>query len=741
MYRFFAAVYVFKSDGGKMMRKIKHIICYALIFVMLFSLCSPAFADSERTYKRYNSYCCIGDSIAAGCGLLRSGEENTFDVDTDYVTETYNNDLIYLGFDFDSAPHAYHTLVADALGAKLCQCARSGIRTVELRYLFDGVYNDYEETHMWADQFLGNTYDGSRHDIDLTETLEQMRKDSKIIESVKKSDLITVNIGSNDVFSFTMIYLINQAFDDMPGMEGIKELLAGADDIAEAFTTLVQVCSIAGRLPELVSSMISNFAKTFIQYCENYTAVLDNIYKLNPDATVISVGMNNPINNVHIDDGSDLNPAFIIQPLIDQMNIFLKGLGSRYDNYYYVDIMGVPSYRINATDANVVDLYILKVHPNIAGHRFIAEKILSILPESGVAAPVIAAAPTETADSVKISWQKASGAKKYKVWRSTSKNGTYKLLTTTTKLSFTDKSAEANTRYYYKVNAINGSAEGCFSNVVTCALGCYAPDVKISNNAKTGKIVLNWAAVPGAAKYEVWRATSKNGTYKKLCTTKNLTVTNNKATTGKTYYYKVRAIGDDGTPGAFSTIVYRTCDCARTVVKALNNLSSGKIVLKWDAVQGASKYQVWRSSSRDGGYKKLCTTKNLKYVDNSVKVGDSYYYKIKAVSADKSSANSAFSTPAKAMRNCARPTVKASLSLLGNPVLTWQSVSSAYKYVVYRSDSANGSYTKVGTVLTPIFTDILAPGHTTCYYKVIAVTRSDSDASSAYSLPVSVRSK
>ena len=74
----------------------------------------------------------------------------------------------------------------------------------------------------------------------------------------------------------------------------------------------------------------------------------------------------------------------------------------------------------------------------------------------------------------------------------------------------------------------------------TCALA--QPEASVSNVASTGKIKISWSKVSGAVKYEVWRATSKTGTYKKITTTSNTSVTNTSAEAGKTYYYKVVAV-------------------------------------------------------------------------------------------------------------------------------------------------------------------------------------------------------
>ena len=54
-------------------------------------------------------------------------------------------------------------------------------------------------------------------------------------------------------------------------------------------------------------------------------------------------------------------------------------------------------------------------------------------------------------------------------------------------------------------------------------------------------VKLSWSKVSGAQGYEVYRSTSKYGTYKKVATVSGKTYKNTGLTKGKTYYYKVRA--------------------------------------------------------------------------------------------------------------------------------------------------------------------------------------------------------
>ena len=68
-------------------------------------------------------------------------------------------------------------------------------------------------------------------------------------------------------------------------------------------------------------------------------------------------------------------------------------------------------------------------------------------------------------------------------------------------------------------------------------------------HAKAGKTStsLSWSSVKTAKTYEVYRATSEKGTYKKVATVKGKHYTDKKLSKGKTYYYKVRACKTQGT--------------------------------------------------------------------------------------------------------------------------------------------------------------------------------------------------
>ena len=267
-------------------------------------------------------------------------------------------------------------------------------------------------------------------------------------------------------------------------------------------------------------------------------------------------------------------------------------------------------------------------------------------------------------------------------------------------------------------------------------LPILAPEVKVSNVASSGKIKLSWDAVDGAAKYKIYRATSKNGTYKLLSTTTKTSLTNTSVEAGEQYYYYVIAVSSDGKQSEKSNIVTRVCDLPRPVVKASNIASTGKIKLTWEAIEGASKYKVYRSTDGGSTYSLLSTTTKTSLTNTSTTAGTKYYYKVYAVHESNSNANSAYSAVVSRTCDLPRPVVKASnIASTGKIKLTWDAIEGASKYKVYRSTDGGSTYSLLSTTSGTSLTNTSAAAGTKYYYKVYA-THSNSAANSAYSAAV-----
>ena len=161
-------------------------------------------------------------------------------------------------------------------------------------------------------------------------------------------------------------------------------------------------------------------------------------------------------------------------------------------------------------------------------------------------------------ESIQFSWSKVNGATKYIVYRASSKYGTYKKVKETTATSYTNTGRTTGKTYYYKVRAVSGSTTSKASAVVSAKAVPAKPSDVAAEGVDSGNITIHWGKVSGATKYQIYRATSKTGTYKRVATTSGLQYTNEGLDNTKTYYYKVRAYRlQDGEKiyGKYSAIV------------------------------------------------------------------------------------------------------------------------------------------------------------------------------------------
>ena len=326
-----------------------------------------------------------------------------------------------------------------------------------------------------------------------------------------------------------------------------------------------------------------------------------------------------------------------------------------------------------------------------------------------------------------LKWKAVTGAAKYEVYRARSLNGDYIKYSTVTGTSYTNISyIEDGNTYYYKVRALdaNGTA-GAWSSIVSvtyraASTGTLSAPAVTGGNDSQGRPTLKWNAVSGAAKYEVYRARSKDGDYIKYATVTGTSYTNTSyIENGNTYYYKVRALDANGTAGAWSSIVsvtYKQTLPAPTVTGG--NDSQGRPTLKWKAVSGAAKYEVYRARSKDGDYIKYSTTTGTSYTNTSyIENGNTYYYKVRALDANGTAGAWSSVVSVTYKQTLPAPTVTGGNDAQGRPTLKWNAVTGAAKYEVYRARSKDGDYIKYSTVTGTSYTNTsyIENGNTYCY--------------------------
>lgn len=194
------------------------------------------------------------------------------------------------------------------------------------------------------------------------------------------------------------------------------------------------------------------------------------------------------------------------------------------------------------------------------------------------------------------------------------------------------------------------------------------------------------------------------------------------------YSYNGGGNGGGGNGGGSSTI------SAPTGVSA--DVSGSKIYVTWNSVSNASSYRVYRSSSSNGSYSILESTSSTYYYDFSPNTNN--YYKVTAVNSSGSESEKSDYAYCYYSNGGGVPDAPTGVEAHDNSVvgetwvlISWNSVSNATSYKVYRSSSANGSYSLITTTEYTSYND-KNPMNGSNYYKVKAVNNAGESSYSSY---------
>ncbi len=172
------------------------------------------------------------------------------------------------------------------------------------------------------------------------------------------------------------------------------------------------------------------------------------------------------------------------------------------------------------------------------------------------------------------------------------------------------------------------------SKSVTVKVYPAAPSNLKATPKSTASISLKWAAGK-ASGYEVYRATSKNGTYKKIATVTSAEYTDKGLTKGTTYYYKVRAytLSSSKIYSSYSSVVSAAATSPAPTTLTVTKASSGAANIKWTKSTGANGYEVYMAKSKTGTYTKIYTaTKPTTFSCKKTGLtgGKTYYFKVRS---------------------------------------------------------------------------------------------------------------
>lgn len=326
-------------------------------------------------------------------------------------------------------------------------------------------------------------------------------------------------------------------------------------------------------------------------------------------------------------------------------------------------------------------------------------------------APTIKSGVSTVSDKLKLTWSKVNGATGYNVYRKLENDKNYKLIKTINgngNVEFTDSGLKCGVKYYYRVNGFrtvdSKNYEGLGSKDYLGLTTPAQPALKSAKSLGYNTISIEWTKVEGATGYDIYRKTT--GTYSKIGTVdKQSTVTfkDEKAVTGVRYQYTVRAFYNKNGIKKVSTYenyIHGTAYPSNPNLTSVTSVEYNAIELKWDKVDGANGYKIYRKLPSDKNYKELITLygQTDKYTDQTVTCGTTYQYIIKSFRYENgktytSGNNSAVSCKA------VPPVVKVKVASTGYNSLnvSWEKVNGATGYRIYFKKDNAKNWTTLAT--------------------------------------------
>lgn len=161
------------------------------------------------------------------------------------------------------------------------------------------------------------------------------------------------------------------------------------------------------------------------------------------------------------------------------------------------------------------------------------------------------------------------------------------------------------------------------------------PRLKAAVSQTYNSIKISWNTVKGATGYNILR--KQGGKWILAGKTKSGSFIDKGLSYGKTYTYTVQAYRKQGNGVAESEYdgngLKAKTVLAQPKITGISSSRYGKITIKWSKVAGASGYYLYRSSTKNGTYKKIKDINKgttVKYVNSGLGNFKPYYYKVRA---------------------------------------------------------------------------------------------------------------
>ncbi len=318
--------------------------------------------DAANLHKgQYQNYVLLGDSVASGYRDQITENDREFN--------RANQETVY-----HRVPGSYADIIADAIidDGSMTAFAAPGFRTIEIRYMLEDDFTETDDYLFHPSQLDAVGFAGS----------EEYRAAYK--KAIAEADLITLGVGGNDWGAY-LTWVVADVLEKKnvadEYMNKLQEILETSSMDMSTVESLVDVAHLAGALPELLTTIPSALEYGLGNFYKNWDIMIQDIYDLNPDVTLMVVGMSDngvkgkyydydgvigeEISGVSAGDDAAVVSGSIVDLIMEVANKPMID-GAEKFGYTYVDTAGT----------TYVDS-----HPDADGHIHIANKIIESLPD------------------------------------------------------------------------------------------------------------------------------------------------------------------------------------------------------------------------------------------------------------------------------------------------------------------------------------------------------------------------
>ena len=363
----------------------KKILKTSFAFMLVFAIITSTLTcfaielnqDAVNEHRgQFENYLLLGDSVASGYRDVMCDEDDAYN-------KTYQETV------YCRVPGSYADVLTKAIieDNTMTAFAAPGYRTVEIRYMLEDDFDEADD-YMFHPAQLNAVGDAGS---------EEYRTAYK--KAVAEADLITLGVGGNDWGAY-LGWVVSDIFEKEnvadEYTEQLQGIVEGGTMDVETIKSLVEIVHLAGALPELVATLPSALSDGLSNFYKNWDIMIQDIYDLNPDVTLMVLGMSdNSVKGKYYgyngEEGEPISTDAVTQSeVVTTIVDFIMTVGNtpmiegaEKFGYTYVDTAGT-TY--------------VESHPDADGHIYIANKIIEALPSVNSSDDEIADTPNNDTD-------------------------------------------------------------------------------------------------------------------------------------------------------------------------------------------------------------------------------------------------------------------------------------------------------------------------------------------------------